>query len=99
MAGADAFNLHELKSSVFLDLETLTWEPKANLPREIKEGTSVPYQDSFLIVGGWSVNRALNSIYYYNPSLDEWELLDQRMDFIRENFAAFTVPDSFANCS
>ncbi len=86
----------------FLDLNTLTWEPKAGMPKEIYLGASVPYQDSFLIVGGYnkfSQDDYLSSIYYYDPINDEWDRLMERLTYKRREFAAFLIPDSYANCS
>ncbi len=87
-------------SSYFLDLETLTWERKASLPTDIHLGASVPFENSFLIVGGISddIHEYLNTIFYYNPNLDQWELLSAFMHYERGRFAAFLVPDSYANC-
>ena len=87
------------KSVDFLDLDTLIWEPRPRMPINIYIGVSVPYQDSFLIVGGYSSDgpNYLDTIYYYNPMTDEFELLGQMMDE-RETFAAFLVPDYYANC-
>ena len=84
----------------FLDLDTLIWEPKQSLPIPIYIGASVPYQDSFLIVGGHIAGEGsdLDTIYYYNPSTDNWDLIGT-MTVGRREFAAFLVPDSFANCS
>ena len=96
VAGGNA-NSNEV-SVEFLNLDTLIWEPKQSLPVDIAWGASVPYKDSFLIVGGKSdLYSYLDTISYYNPTLDEWELVGQ-MDYEREYVAAFMVPDSYANC-
>lgn len=86
-------------STEFLDLQTLTWEPKHSLPLDIYYAASVPFKDSFLIVGGhhYNANDYLKSIYYYNPATDKWDFL-RDMSRSREEFTAFMVPDSFANC-
>ena len=81
----------------YLNLDTLLWEPRASLPQDVHYGASVPYQDSFLIVGG-NTGSTLETIYYYNPTFDRWDLLYE-MNLGRENLAAFLVPDSYANCS
>ena len=88
-------------SSEFLNLETLVWEPKANLPKQIHLAASVPYLDSFLIVGGAkNFNEEFyDSIFYYNPSNNDWDLLEQTLMFGRDQLAAFLVPDSFNPCS
>ena len=85
-------------SSEFLNLDTLIWEPKQSLPYDIAYGASVPFRDSFLIVGGdSSVDGGLDTLYYYNPEIDRWELI-KTMNYERRDLAAFMVPDSFANC-
>ena len=83
----------------FLNLDTLIWEPKQRLPKEISTAASVPYQDSFLIVGGDTFGSRYDTIYYYNPGTDQWDLLNQTMIYERSIFAAFMVPDSYANCN
>ena len=84
----------------FLDLDTLTWAPKQSLPHDLRLADSVPYKDSFLIVGGdedYDTNDELDTILYYNPTLDEWENLGQ-LSVARSRNAAFMVPDSYAGC-
>ena len=83
----------------FLNLDTQTWEPKQSLPYDIYYGSLVPFQDSFLIVGGYSNEMGyLDTVFYYNPALDQWDVI-KTMDYERTLFAAYMVPDSFANCS
>ncbi len=89
----------EESSVEFLNLDTLIWEPKQSLPTTIQDGASVPFKSGFLIVGGFSsVGGYLDTIYYYNPNVDQWELMEQRMIYERDRFAAFLVPDDFALC-
>ena len=98
--GVEGEGTDGLTSTDFLNLETLIWVPKQSLPFDIRYGASVPFQDSFLIVGGFSIGELegyLQTVYYYDPNLDQWILIE-RMDFARERFTAFMVPDSFANC-
>ena len=84
----------------FLNLDSLIWEPKTQLPHDIFFGASVPFQESFLIVGGFSLDSVdnLDTIYFYDPSLDDWTLLG-RMDNENTRLTAFMVPDTFANCN
>ena len=88
-------------TALFLNLQTLIWEPKPNLPHDISQGVSVPFLDSFLIVGGESLGETgfLDTIYYFNPGVEEWVLMDVRMEHKRVYHAAFMVPDSYANCT
>ena len=80
----------------------LNWEAKADLPFDIYSAESVPYNNSILVFGGRSNNlndnKALDTIYYYDPETDEW-LLKGHMKNERYYFPAFLVPDSYANCS
>ncbi len=73
MAGGD-----NLETSVeFLNLDTLIWEPKQSLPIDIRHAASVPFQDSFLIVVGNSYYQGyLNTVYYYNPESERWQLMN-----------------------
>lgn len=90
-----------VKNSDFLDLDTLLWIPKASLDDDIGYGASVPFRDSFLIVGGirvFAANNYLNTIYYYNPDSDTWIQLEKNMLRQRYKFAAFMVSDDYANC-
>ena len=96
---AGGYNQAGLTTVDFLNLDTLIWEPKLSLPIDIYYGASVPFKDSFLIVGGYSQDLSyLDSVYYYNPNVDQWELM-KTMDYGKVFSASFMVPDSFANCS
>ena len=83
----------------FLDLDTLTWEPKQNVPIDMYMAAVIPYRDSVLIAGGhvYGETTELNTIYYYDPALDDWELL-ATMSEGRGELVAFMVPDSYVNC-
>ena len=81
-------------------LQTQTWSTGDNLPVEIRDGASVPFEDSFLIVGGYSSNGGgyLDTIHYFNPLLQKWETRDETMKDGRYLLAAFMVPNSYSNC-
>ncbi len=100
VAGGLDENYDGLETVDFLNLKTLIWEPKQSLPVDIHRGQSVPYLDSFVIAGGVvdATSQSLDSILYYNPALDQWDQIGQ-MRNPRNNFAAFLVPDSYAQCS
>ena len=88
-------------ASDFLNLDTLLWESKAPLPHDIFLAESVPYKNSFLIAGGESVELityGLDTIYYYSPEDDEWQLLG-RMKYGRNRSPSFLIPDWYANCT
>ena len=52
----------------FMDLDTLVLDNKANLPYRMSNGASVPFKDSFLIVGGQQNSTGKSDLlWYYNP--------------------------------
>ena len=56
------------------------------------------YQDdTFLIVGGFYDASAIDTIYYYNPTVDAWELKEQTLDDSRGWMAAFMVNDQYVD--
>ena len=86
------------QSSIFLDLDTLEWANKADLPVDIFSASTLPYDNSILAFGGYSLSLgALDTIYYYNPDVDEWQLFSHMNDK-RNSFPVFYVPDSYGNC-
>ena len=63
-----------------LDLQTLEWSTGDDLPDDINSGASVPFNDSFLIVGGLDAdNPPVKSIYYFNPQDQKWESKNKMM--------------------
>ena len=57
-----------------------------------------------MIVGGETFSDAtktyygLDTIYYYNPAINQWEL-QQTMNYVRRRSPVFLVPDWYAKCS
>ena len=59
-----------------------SWRTGHPLPRNIYGAFTVPYQDSFLMVGGGSDTPSigfLDTIYKYEADTDSWVLLDQKL--------------------
>ena len=54
-------------------------------------GAVVPYEDSFLIVGGESGDARLDTIYKYEPSTDSWTLLQATWPNPSSNLRATSV--------
>lgn len=46
------------KSSEFLDLHGNTWTIKISLPFDISGGETVQWKESFLILGGYSIDKS-----------------------------------------
>ena len=87
-----------INSAEFLNLDSMTWEPKKNLPTNISHGRSVPYKESFLIVSGLTSNGYHDSIYYFDPVTDDWDLLPQTVNTGTGIFEAYLIPDYFEDC-
>ena len=84
-------------SSEMFDFKTNSWTKKADLPYKLGGGSTLPYRDSFIIIGGnnydsWSESK---SILYYNPLFNKWETLEEELKLGRTYFTAFYVPDQF----
>ena len=89
-----------LKTYIY-NVQSMTWRQGKDLPIPIKGGASVPYDDSFLIVGGetndWTP-RAVNSIYYYNSMGEEWLLRPEKLGEANRYLAAVMVAEDAVNC-
>ena len=85
----------------FLDLDTLKWEYKKALPVNVAYAGVVNYKEGLLLVGGHTDSHspnALDTLYYYNPATDDWDLLSQSLDGGKWHLQAYLVPDSFITC-
>jgi N-acetylneuraminic acid mutarotase len=50
------------------------------MPETLYDATSVPFGDSFLLVGGEIRNFShVDTVYRYNPTDDTWTLLQARL--------------------
>ena len=49
-----------------------TWQRGADLPVGISAYTLVAYEGNLYIFGGWDGSEYLNSVYQYDPELDQW---------------------------
>ena len=90
-----ASGIYELTTE-FLDMNgENTWHLGAELPYVIVLGTSVQFENTFLIVGGVSGADALDTIWMFNITTENWTLLNQKLSTARVSPAAFLVPDEF----
>ena len=90
----------EISSTFIMSLETMTWRAGPDLPQPRREGVSVQFQDTFLIVGGISSGDAnyQNDIYQFNSNLEIWTKRAEKLITKRANFAAFFIPQEIAQC-
>ena len=87
-----------IASVEILDLNTNTWRSGLNpLPEALYAGASIPYEDSFLAVGGTLSNPSVESdkIYKYEPDTESWTTLPKTLDVGRGFAVAMLVPDAF----
>ena len=90
---------YDIISTEFLNLDTMTWEYKKDLPIPNGYGRSVPYKESFLIVTGWNTaDGYLNTIYYYNPAADNWDMLPRTVNTGGAFFEAYLLPPDYEDC-
>ena len=62
---------------------------------DLRYGTAVPFEDSFLVVGGYD----LDTIYKYEQETDTFELMESRLPYPVENPIAILVDvDIFPSC-
>ena len=76
------------------------------LPKRISEAAVVPYEDSFLLVGGTNnlgppnSDRYFGDVYRYDRAKDEWARLTSELKTPRSDHVALLVPQSlFPECS
>ena len=71
------------------------------LPKSIYYAASVPYDNSFLLIGGYGSGTGdLADIYKYNPDNDEWTMLESELKTPRYRHVALLVPQSiFPECN
>ena len=72
-------------------VNTGSWRTANSLPSPIREATVVPFQESFLIVGGVSDGSLSDLIYRYDTGTDSWELDDARLPVAASGVAATMV--------
>lgn len=78
---------------------TAGWTEGTDLPVGIQIGASVPFKNTFLIVGGGFDGGYSDLIYEYEAETDKWITRQERLNKGREKIAAFWIPDEIARCS
>ena len=85
-----------LEKTEILNLDTMTWRAGPPLPTDDHtfDGSSLPYGNSFLAIGGYSLDYdQSNEIWYFNPDSYTWELM-ATMAEEREHPTAILLPDN-----
>ena len=85
------------------DLDTGLWRMgETALPTRLCLGIVVPYEDSFLIVGGdqqLGTERYTDEILQFIPDTESWLLRDERLSIGRYEHYAALVDGSDFNCA
>ncbi len=69
------------------------------LPHPIYASMSVPYGNTFALVGGWNGTSSTDTVYLYEPGSDTWTLVNDRIAVPIHHHAAFPVrQESFPKC-
>ena len=77
------------KTVEIFDLDSLSWRSGPDL--EIAYHVALPYQDSFIVIGGLqpsNTDESYNTIYKYDKVNEQWVLLDERLADGRMDFDA-----------
>ncbi len=72
-----------------LDLSTLTWSTGPPLPIKNHYMTSLPYRNTFYLLGGHIGSKLIDPIYRCEPETGHWTLLPYRLSATSYDFPAF----------
>ena len=91
-------------SAEAFDLQGEKWIsgiPDLPVEFELYDGCSVPFEDTFLIVGGYKATGPYyqKSIIAFDQAEMNWKTLDEELDVPRSEFASFLVPEDYVTCT
>ena len=94
----------ELNSTEVLNLDDTQqgWVRGPDLPTTLYLGASVPFGDTFLIVGGRDKivhSMEMDTIFQFDGESFNWIQREEKLVMPRYGFAAFLVPQQVARCS
>ena len=80
---------------------SMEWREGPDLPASDRwdAGMSVPFGNTFLIVGGEADGDISDRIIKYDVDNDDWIELPQTLTTARADGAAFLVPDNYVTCT
>ncbi|OQY47929.1 MAG: hypothetical protein B6242_03570 [Anaerolineaceae bacterium 4572_78] len=76
---ADITNTKQTPITDQLDIfqiETNQWRQGSPLPQPLCAYTAAAYDDKLYLIGGWSGQTFLDTVYVYTPDDDQWQLLE-----------------------
>ena len=99
--GGDIQSSQRQQTSIY-DVDAGVWTPGPFLPVPLGYGRAVQYRNSFLVVGG-DLDNLLggpynDQIFFYDPDVNDWEVLPQVLNDPDLVLTAFIVPESLVPC-
>ena len=91
-----------VSTTEILDLDTLQWTDGPGLPFPWAYTASVPYKNTFLVIGGLGTHSGTvysTDIYEFDPVNMNWITRSETLTQGRHSHAAFLVPDDVVNCN
>lgn len=86
-------------STTILNLDTLLYTPGPDLPTSIIYGSSIQFDDTLLIVGGFDgESTVLDTIYEFDTTNQLWIERPEKMKRSNYAMAALLVPDYYFQC-
>lgn len=90
-------------TSTILNLDTMTYRPGPDIPNvlELYYANSVPFGNTFLMVGGTEdgISSRLNTIYEFDTTNENWIVRPETLKTGDWAMTAFMVPDTYVQCS
>ena len=87
-------------SSEILNLNALTWSNGPAFDNSYSFMESVPYRDSFLLVGGRTGGESyLKTIHEYDASKEDWVLRSESLGEEKEATTAIMVDFNVVDCT
>ena len=88
--GGPAFNTTDIFSLV-----DMSWRTGPVLPSPLRLAASVPYGDTFLVVGGQQGDdgMSVDTIFQYDPEGPSWIEREERLALARDSHVAIPLPD------
>ena len=84
------------------NLQDETWTaaviPDLPTPDDLDYAAAVQFENTFLLVGGHAYVE-LATIIKYDVGMENWVIMEEKMQTPRYSFAAFLVPDDYVHCT
>ena len=100
VAGGETHGTVYLTSTEILNLDTFTWSPGNELPFILVHGTSVPFRNTFIVVGADDgITNDFKSIMEFDADTEQFFARSEEISREKTRVAAFLVPDNAVICN